>query len=443
MKLPTNATHIKVPLSALRITDNVRKDFNQEDIERLAQSIRRDGLMNPITVRPPVEDENGNKTYEVIAGGRRIRAHQWLCDHGDDFSMIECCVRTGDTWTLQMIENIQRTDLSPREKEEAVARALESGLTMTDIADRLCKSIQYVSDIVAGMKVRAAADEAGIATDDISTKALSQLRSIPEERRADAVKELAESGGTFREATRIMHEANGIAEPPEEAETTNVSSAPECDGTEEDPFDIEPEIEEPDAPETEIDTSEPPEELLLSATSEELCGAGFYFIHSIFVYAPKNKLHKAIGDLVTQLSNTLVYIQHLDFVLRFVKNEIKKLNREFPHISPVVVDVVKLNPGYQITAHAANKTSLDTPVFCTTVDLVKGNAVRRLNPSYSLDGKFSIYGNFRLENRAQQFDLDGLYTLEEAKKRKETLARLMPGVDWCLFDEQNRKETDV
>lgn len=441
MKLPTNATHIKVPLSALRITDNVRKDFNAEDIERLAQSIRRNGLMNPITVRPPVEDENGNKTYEVIAGGRRIRAHQWLCDHGDDFSMIECCVRTGDTWTLQMIENIQRTDLSPREKEEAVARALESGLTMTDIADRLCKSIQYVSDIVAGMKVRAAADQAGIATDDISTKALSQLRSIPEERRADAVKELAESGGTFREATRIMHEANGIAEPPEEAETTNVSSAPEYDGTEEDPFDIEPKIEKPEPPETEIDTSEPPEELLLSATSDELCGVGFYFIDSFFIYAPKNKLHKAIGKFIEQFSRTLVHAKHLSAVINFIKNEIGKLNGEFPNITPVIVDFDKLDAKYLLSAQTDGK--FDNMVFTTSIKPISGNAVRRLNPSYSLDGKFSIYGNFRLENRAQQFDLDGLYTLEEAKKRKETLARLMPGVDWCLFDEQNRIEADV
>lgn len=227
MKLPTNANHVKVPLSALRITGNVRKNFDPEDIERLALSIRQDGLMNPITVRPPVEDENGNKTYEVIAGGRRIRAHQWLCDQGDDFAMIECCIRTGDTWTLQMIENIQRTDLSPREKEEAVAAAMENGLTMTQIAEKLCKPISYVSDIVAGMKVREAADEAGIATDEISTKALSQLRSIPEQSLGGAISELAESGGTFREATRVMREyKKPVIEDEGNAydDTTNVSS---------------------------------------------------------------------------------------------------------------------------------------------------------------------------------------------------------------------------
>lgn len=241
MKLPTNANHVKVPLSALRITGNVRKNFDPEDIERLAKSIRQDGLMNPITVRPPVEDANGNKTYEVIAGGRRIRAHQWLCDHGDDFALIECCVRTGDTWTLQMIENIQRTDLSPREKEEAVAAALDSGMTMIQIAEKLCKPISYVSDIVAGMKVRKAADEAGIDTETISTKALSQLRSIPEESRADALEQLVESGGTFREATRVMHEYKKPApatgdESAQETPTTYVSSKADTTTTDDERF---------------------------------------------------------------------------------------------------------------------------------------------------------------------------------------------------------------
>lgn len=218
MKLPTNnANHIKVPLSCLKITDNVRMNFDEVEIEELASSIRQNGLMNPITVRPPETDADGNKTYEVIAGGRRIRAHQWLCEHGDDFSLIECCIRTGDKWALQMIENIQRTDLTPREKENAVAKALEEGLTQTQIAEKLSKPIQWVSDIVAGAKIRKAADEAGLNTEEITTKTLSQLRSIPADKLQDCLKELIAEGGTYRAATRMMQEEKNPA-------TTHVST---------------------------------------------------------------------------------------------------------------------------------------------------------------------------------------------------------------------------
>lgn len=212
MKLPANnANHIKIPLSCLKITDNVRMNFDEAEIEELANSIRQNGLMNPITVRPPETDADGNKTYEVIAGGRRIRAHQWLCEHGDDFSLIECCIRTGDKWALQMIENIQRTDLTPREKENAVAKALEEGLTQTQIADKLSKPIQWVSDIVAGAKIRKVADAAGLNTEEITTKTLSQLRSIPADKLQNCLKELIAEGGTYRAATRMMQEEKNPA----------------------------------------------------------------------------------------------------------------------------------------------------------------------------------------------------------------------------------------
>lgn len=212
MKLPANnANHIKIPLSCLKITDNVRMNFDEAEIEELANSIRQNGLMNPITVRPPEIDADGNKIYEVIAGGRRIRAHQWLCEHGDDFSLIECCIRTGDKWALQMIENIQRTDLTPREKENAVAKALEEGLTQTQIAEKLSKPIQWVSDIVAGAKIRKAADEAGLNTEEITTKTLSQLRSIPADKLQNCLKELIAEGGTYRAATRMMQEEKNPA----------------------------------------------------------------------------------------------------------------------------------------------------------------------------------------------------------------------------------------
>lgn len=212
MKLPANnANHIKIPLSCLKITDNVRMNYDEAEIEELASSIRQNGLMNPITVRPPETDADGNKTYEVIAGGRRIRAHQWLCEHGDDFSLIECCIRTGDKWALQMIENIQRTDLTPREKENAVAKALEEGLTQSQIADKLSKPIQWVSDIVAGAKIRKVADAAGLNTEEITTKTLSQLRSIPADKLQNCLKELIAEGGTYRAATRMMQEEKNPA----------------------------------------------------------------------------------------------------------------------------------------------------------------------------------------------------------------------------------------
>lgn len=222
MKLPnTNATHLKIPLSQIRETGNVRQEYDAAGIAELAESIKNNGLLNPLTVKPGQDDENGNKTYELIAGHRRLRAYQLLCENGDDFSMVECCIRPGKKIVLQMIENIQRQDITPREKEEAVKAMLAEGYTQSDIARELSKPIAWVSDIVAGTKVREVADKNDIDTDGIATKTLSQLRSIPAKELPAKIKELSKRGGTFREATEIMNEAKGRPRVPI---TTNVSN---------------------------------------------------------------------------------------------------------------------------------------------------------------------------------------------------------------------------
>ena len=222
MKLPnTNATHLKIPLSQIRETGNVRQEYDAAGIAELAESIKNNGLLNPLTVKPGQDDENGNKTYELIAGHRRLRAYQLLCENGDDFSMVECCIRPGKKIVLQMIENIQRQDITPREKEEAVKAMLAEGYTQSDIARELSKPIAWVSDIVAGTKVREVADTNGIDTSGIATKTLSQLRSIPAKDLPAKIKELSKRGGTFREATEIMNEAKGHPRVPI---TTNVSN---------------------------------------------------------------------------------------------------------------------------------------------------------------------------------------------------------------------------
>ena len=234
MKLNANATFIKIPIAQIRETGNVRHEYDEDGIKELAESIRNNGLMNPITVKPAQEDENGEKTYELIAGHRRIRAYKYLCDQGDDFSMVECCIRTGNKLVLQIIENIQRADITPREKEDAIAEMLSENYSQADIARELSKPIQWVSDIVAGAKVRKIADEAGLNTENIATKTLSQLRSIPDNELTSYLERLVAMGGTTRAATSLLNEWKNsslrqISEYPQSLPTTHESSSEESD----------------------------------------------------------------------------------------------------------------------------------------------------------------------------------------------------------------------
>ena len=206
MKLNANATFIKIPLTQIRETGNVRHEYDEDGIKELAESIRNNGLLNPISVKPAQENENGEKTYELIAGHRRLRAYKYLCDQGDDFSIVECCIRTGNKLVVQIIENLQRADITPREKEDAIAQMLAENYSQADIARELSKPIQWVSDIVAGAKVRKIADENGIDTGNIATKTLSQLRSIPKEELSERLMQLVTKGGTTKAATEILHE---------------------------------------------------------------------------------------------------------------------------------------------------------------------------------------------------------------------------------------------
>ncbi|MGP1603240.1 MAG: ParB/RepB/Spo0J family partition protein [Treponema sp.] len=213
-----NLSTIKIPLEQIREeSGNVRKIYDWQEIENLAKSIQMNGLLNPLTVKPGViEPGLGKNVYELICGHRRLRALALLQKQGADVGLVECCIRTGDTWTLQMIENIQRTDLTAQDKENAIREMLSKGLSQKEIADMLSKPISFVSDIVAGTKVRQQAEAAGIDTSTLKTRALAQLRSVDAENLPGKVQELNEAGGTNAAATKILHDYK--AEQSEESE---------------------------------------------------------------------------------------------------------------------------------------------------------------------------------------------------------------------------------
>ncbi|KJV05227.1 ParB/RepB/Spo0J family partition protein, partial [Methylocucumis oryzae] len=119
-----------------------RQDLNPEKLQELADSIKTQGIIQPIIVRQLETD-----SYEIVAGERRWRAAQLaglaevpvIIKHIDD--------RT--TMAQTLIENIQREDLNPLEEAEALRRLLnEFGMTHQDIATAIGKSRATVTNLL-------------------------------------------------------------------------------------------------------------------------------------------------------------------------------------------------------------------------------------------------------------------------------------------------------
>ncbi|GGQ25707.1 ParB/RepB/Spo0J family partition protein [Shewanella litoralis] len=119
-----------------------RKDMSPEALEELAESIRSQGVIQPIVVRKVA---NGN--YEIIAGERRWRAAQLA-----KLDKVPCIVKqVADeaAVAIALIENIQREDLNAMEEAIALQRLLEEfELTHQQVADAVGKSRASVSNLL-------------------------------------------------------------------------------------------------------------------------------------------------------------------------------------------------------------------------------------------------------------------------------------------------------
>lgn len=118
-----------------------RKEFRTEELADLEASLRTNGLLQPITVRPAP----GGHGYELIAGERRYRAATRL-----GWTDIPVLVREVDDRqlaTLAMIENLQRADLDPIEEAEGYQRLIDDfGLSNQEVADVVGKDRSTVAN---------------------------------------------------------------------------------------------------------------------------------------------------------------------------------------------------------------------------------------------------------------------------------------------------------
>lgn len=125
-----------------------RRDMNQEALEELANSIRAQGVMQPIVVRPI-----GTDKYEIIAGERRWRASQLA--GLDTVPVVIREVPDEAAIAMALIENIQREDLNPMEEAIALSRLQqEFELTHQQIADAVGKSRATVTNLLRLMSLR-------------------------------------------------------------------------------------------------------------------------------------------------------------------------------------------------------------------------------------------------------------------------------------------------
>jgi len=123
-----------------------RKRMDQDKLAELAESIKAQGVIQPIVVRE-VATGRGSKTYEIIAGERRWRASQLA-----GLNEIPVVIRTVDDRTvvaMALIENIQREDLNPLEEAQALQRLIdEFDLTHAQAADAVGRSRAAVSNLL-------------------------------------------------------------------------------------------------------------------------------------------------------------------------------------------------------------------------------------------------------------------------------------------------------
>jgi ParB family chromosome partitioning protein len=120
-----------------------RKEFNAQELAELQASLRENGLLNPIAVRPAPSGDG----FELIAGERRLRAAAGL-----GWSEIPAVVKEIDDralLTLALVENLQRTDLNPIEEAEGYRHLMRDfSLTQAEVAEVTGKERSTVANIL-------------------------------------------------------------------------------------------------------------------------------------------------------------------------------------------------------------------------------------------------------------------------------------------------------
>jgi ParB family transcriptional regulator, chromosome partitioning protein len=177
-----------------------RTGMDPERLAELADSIRAQGLIQPIVVRAVAPTKPGAASYEIIAGERRWRAAQIagltevpvVLREADDRSVI----------AMALIENIQREDLNPLEEAQALSRLIdEFGLTHQQAAESVGRSRAAVSNLLRLLELPAGI-RALLETHQLEMGHVRALLTLNADIALALAKEAAAQGWSVREIER-------------------------------------------------------------------------------------------------------------------------------------------------------------------------------------------------------------------------------------------------
>lgn len=234
---PGSAGPVMIALDALAANpDQPRREFVQEALDELAASIREQGVLQPIIVRPaPVP--SGPARYQIVAGERRFRASTLA-----GLKEIPAIVRELDdrqTLIVALAENLQREDLNPVEEAQGYARLKELlDVSQEELAARIGKSRSAVANALRLLRLPEAMRNA-LASERMTSGHARALLALDE--RPEAMNELFErvlaESLSVRQTEFLSGEYKRAGEAPPEASKAAATRAPAASAPVEDGLD--------------------------------------------------------------------------------------------------------------------------------------------------------------------------------------------------------------
>lgn len=193
---------VSVNLSLIDSRKQARKSFDEARLRELADSIKENGVLQPILLRA----KKGNR-YEIIAGERRVRASRMA-----GLQMIPAIVKESDdlkTMIDSFLENVQREDLTSAEKEDGLISLWKSGRFKIpkDLDKALGYGVGYSSNVIEAREFRDKYNVPGI----VATTTITSSRGLPDETRRRLLDRVSKDEGKFGQV-RTVREMKSIIE---------------------------------------------------------------------------------------------------------------------------------------------------------------------------------------------------------------------------------------